>query len=110
MYRGTLFSGREIAIKRLDRHGLQVHMHYAALQHQLTYTLPNKVLAFVAIPQLVPATCRHTPHDAVMLISLPELYQPTHFLPFLEAGPAATETFFASTPLRMTIVPSLQRI
>jgi len=26
VYRGTLSGGREIAIKRLDRHGLQVHM------------------------------------------------------------------------------------
>ncbi len=50
VYRGTLFSGRQIAIKRLDRHGLQVYMHHTTLQHQSMITLHITVLALVPLP------------------------------------------------------------
>ena len=46
MYRGTLSGGREIAIKRLDRHGLQVHMcttqHCLVLTHDKAHLVPVK--------------------------------------------------------------------
>lgn len=39
VYRGTLYSGAQIAIKRLDRHGLQVCAHRTALSPEVNLSL-----------------------------------------------------------------------